>query len=196
MSFNTSLFKKKQTGTTDHEFYEIAKKYGVEFFYKGKDYRSNFYLRDQHEYDSSGNIVATYFCNEQYFMYSKAVEFKDSNSEQKILKAPNPSMCKRYGRQVKNFDVKIWKKESIKHMEKGLRIKFTDPQNKDLLDKLLSTYPKALAEASPTDLVWGIGLDKKDAIKIDPINWKGENCLGKLLMKIRNEIRNELGNNE
>jgi N-glycosidase YbiA len=54
--------------------------------------------------------------------------------------------------------------------------KFT--QHKHLRDILLSTGNKIIREASPYDSYWGIGPDGK-----------GKNKLGKILMKIREELR-------
>ncbi|MBQ7595228.1 MAG: DUF1768 domain-containing protein [Eubacterium sp.] len=43
-----------------------------------------------------------------------------------------------------------------------------------------------MAEASPYDKVWGIGLSANDAYNTPQINWRGENLLGKALIEVRN----------
>ena len=60
-------------------------------------------------------------------------------------------------------------------------------QNPDLAQKLLSTKDKVLVEASPSDLVWGIGLGENQDISIldDEKNWRGRNLLGESLMRVR-----------
>jgi ribA/ribD-fused uncharacterized protein len=58
-------------------------------------------------------------------------------------------------------------------MREALQFKF---KNQSLRDLLISTYPHQLVSVK-NDYVWGIGLDGT-----------GENALGKLLMKIREEI--------
>ena len=57
---------------------------------------------------------------------------------------------------------------------------------------LLSTEDSILAEASPKDTVWGIGLTAAAAEKTDPSEWPGENLLGKVLMELRDEFRGEV----
>ena len=54
---------------------------------------------------------------------------------------------------------------------------------------LLSTGNAILAEASPYDAVWGIGMDKKQAEKAGPEAWQGENLLGLALMEVRDMLK-------
>ena len=54
---------------------------------------------------------------------------------------------------------------------------------------ILSTGNKRLAEASPLDPVWGIGLRADDPRAKDPRQWKGKNLLGEALSAVREEIR-------
>ena len=44
---------------------------------------------------------------------------------------------------------------------------------------------KTLVEASPYDNIWGIGISVKDAF--EGKEWQGNNLLGKLLTKLRDE---------
>ena len=70
-------------------------------------------------------------------------------------------------------------------VERGNLLKFT--QNEHLKKILLGTGERILVEASPTDRIWGIGFNSKDA----PGNkdkW-GENKLGKALMRVREQLR-------
>jgi ribA/ribD-fused uncharacterized protein len=62
--------------------------------------------------------------------------------------------------------------------------------NKNLKEKLLETGDKILVEASPIDLIWGVGLHEDDDKILDEANWKGENRLGKVLMKVRDYFDN------
>jgi len=55
---------------------------------------------------------------------------------------------------------------------------------------LLATGEKMIAEASPVDLVWGIGLSVDDDAILDEVNWTGNNLLGKVLMSIRQALKN------
>ena len=46
---------------------------------------------------------------------------------------------------------------------------------------LLSTGNRRLAEASPHDDVWGIGLRANDSAASNPAAWRGQNLLGSIL---------------
>jgi hypothetical protein len=65
--------------------------------------------------------------------------------------------------------------------------KFT--QKADLRDLLLGTRDLTLAEASPTDELWGIGLAADDGRAVHRAQWPGKNRLGKALMKVRAALR-------
>jgi ribA/ribD-fused uncharacterized protein len=98
---------------------------------------------------------------------------------------------------VRNFDDNIWKKHSMDIVMQGLFNKFN--QNKDLKKLLLNTQEKTLVEASPRDLIWGIGLSEKEAKKTNKSNWKGLNQLGICLMNVRDKLKcsnNYIGTND
>jgi len=122
---------------------------------------------------------------EQYMMWSKAILFGDENIAATILKNPNPAVCKKMGRQVRNFDPMIWSNKCMHIVTKGCYYKFT--QNPNLKQFLLATSNRILVEASPYDRVWGIGYNASDALKVDKVKW-GQNLLGKCLMKVRDTI--------
>ena len=122
---------------------------------------------------------------EQYMMWSKAILFGDENIAATILKNPNPAVCKKMGRQVRNFDPMIWSNKCMHIVTKGCYYKFT--QNPNLKQFLLATSDRILVEASPYDRVWGIGYNASDALKVDKVKW-GQNLLGKCLMKVRDTI--------
>ena len=54
---------------------------------------------------------------------------------------------------------------------------------------LLSTGNKLLAEASPLDPVWGIGLREDDPMNNDPRQWRGKKLLGEALSAVRDANR-------
>lgn len=138
--------------------------------YKMKDFKSNL------EYSSC----------EQYMMHKKALLFKDYKIAELILKTNNPQEQKKLGKKVKNFDQKIWDKYKFKIILRGNYLKFT--QNEKIRKDLLSTKDKVLVEASPFDDVYGIGLKWNNDLVLDEKNWRGENLLGKALMKVREEL--------
>ncbi len=63
-------------------------------------------------------------------------------------------------------------------------------QHQDHADALLDTGKKVLAEASPYDRIWGIGMSSAYAIreKEDHTKWNGQNLLGIALMKVRSAL--------
>ena len=70
---------------------------------------------------------------------------------------------------------------------KGNKAKFS--QNPDIREFLLSTEDAIIAEASPYDRIWGIGLGRSDAKKGSVEQWRGENLLGCALMDVRDWLR-------
>ena len=67
-------------------------------------------------------------------------------------------------------------------------------QDTEMRDELLnSKYDgKTFVEASPTDCIWGIGLAEDDAKNVDPINWRGQNLLGKVITECRERLLKDL----
>ena len=62
-------------------------------------------------------------------------------------------------------------------------------QNKHILSELFATENTELVEASPYDTIWGIGRSMNDPLALDKESWKGTNLLGKILTKVRDELR-------
>ena len=151
-----------------------------------------------HEYDQYG-VFSQWFkysfviegiryeTAEQYMMAKKALLAGDLQSYALIMNEPDPSKCKKLGKQVKNLDVAAWdrcKEEIVYHDNLA---KFS--QNEKAQYYLLSTGDKILAEASPYDTIWGIGLEASDFDSTNPDRWPGKNLLGKVLMRVREELR-------
>ena len=124
---------------------------------------------------------------EKYMMYQKAKLFEDSYSASTILQVRAPSKIKKLGRKVEGFEEKKWDTTKEDIIYKANLLKFT--QNEKLKIKLLNTKDDVLAEASPYDKIYGIGLYPEDKNVQIPSNWKGQNLLGKALMRVRREIR-------
>ena len=128
----------------------------------------------------------SYNCAEQYMMAEKARLFSDIEIESSILKETDPSKIKAFGRLIKGFNEDIWNDKCYSIVKRGNLSKFT--QNPNLKQFLLSTQDKVLVEASPKDLIWGIGLDKESPDSHNPLKWKGTNLLGFTLMDVREEL--------
>ncbi len=129
-------------------------------------------------------------CAEQAMMFSKAFMFGDNEVADKILKTKKPGEQKALGRAVRNYNEEQWAEKREWVVDEILYQKFT--QNEDLKNILLETGDRIIVEASPYDKVWGIamGVDKYPEI-LDQNNWKGQNLLGKCLMRVREKIRKE-----
>ena len=87
-----------------------------------------------------------------------------------------------------NFDSAAWDREKKHAVLSGKYARST--QNPAMKHHLLSTGNKRLAEASPMDPVWGIGLRADDLRAKGPRQWRGKVLLGEALSAVREEIRN------
>lgn len=128
-----------------------------------------------------------YNCCEQYMMYKKAVLFNDSEMANEILSEKEPALQQKMGRKIRNFDALIWDRNKVGIVWYGNYLKFT--QHEDLKKKLLDTGIKILVEASPYDLIWGVGLGENDDIILNHNNWRGLNLLGKTLISVRSALQ-------
>lgn len=162
----------------------------------------------------------TFISNEQFMMYSKAKNFGDEVSAQKIIDINNEPLAKGFiegtvtreqivkdkelsaqwqnlmmkakklGRGVQNYDEERWNQRRSKIVLFGARLKFT--QNQDLKQILLDTGETTMVEASRFDPIWSCGLTEYDAKRTPPEQWPGLNLLGKVLDTLKAELKNEL----
>ena len=144
------------------------------------DYLSNWYPAP---FVSEGIRYAN---TEQYMMAKKALLFKDFAVYSRILEVTDPAKIKYYGKLVGGFDAATWNKAKEEIMLNGNLAKFRC--NYTLAAALRATKDATLAEASPKDLIWGIGLTADDPKALNPYYWRGQNLLGKTLMKVREMI--------
>ena len=131
-----------------------------------------------------------YNCAEQYMMAQKALLFGDHDTHAMIMESESPRTQKKLGRVVDGFDEDVWHEEEDNGMprcwnivRRGNLAKFS--QNPCLRELLLETGDALIAEASPEDRVWGIGLGEDDPAAREPANWRGLNWLGEVLMDVR-----------
>ena len=128
-----------------------------------------------------------YSCAEQYMMAKKAQLFQDHEAVKKIMASRNPATQKALGRKVAGFKREVWDTVSRDVVLRASLAKFS--QNHKLLAYILGTGEDILVEASPTDTIWGIGLDELDPDALDPAKWQGTNWLGEVLMETRSALR-------
>ena len=131
-----------------------------------------------------------YHTTEQFMMASKALLFGDDEVYREIMTAYCPSDHKKLGRKVHGFNPELWDAKKYDIVVVGNKAKFG--QNPELKEFLLSTSDAILVEASPYDKIWGIGLDRKTAMKGTVDQWKGENLLGCALMEVRDWLRSTM----
>ena len=108
---------------------------------------------------------------EQYFQAQKCL---DENVQEQIRTLKSPKTVKSMGRNVVLRE--DWELVKFDIMEKALKAKFE--QNESLKKLLLGTGQKELREHTARDNLWG-----------DGGNGKGKNMLGKILMKVREDLR-------
>jgi ribA/ribD-fused uncharacterized protein len=130
---------------------------------------------------------AVFTTAEHFMMYQKAMLFGDQETAVRILDADHPFEAKTLGRRVRGFDEGRWDQARLDLVIRGNIEKFG--QNTNLLNFLLGTGDDILGEASPNDLVWGIGCREEDPAATQPQNWSGQNLLGFALMRVREHFR-------
>lgn len=127
-----------------------------------------------------------FWCAEQFMMAEKARLFGDMEAYEKIMVSKEQSEIKALGRGVRGFDEEIWDKFKYWIVVNGNYYKFSE--NEALRKYIISTERAVLAEASPFDCIWGIGMAEDKAQHCEAGNWKGQNLLGFALMEVREEI--------
>jgi len=150
------------------------------YFWKSFSPFSNWYLSDFTFKD------VDFIHMEQYMMWSKAKLMSDEKQAEAILATKSAKACKDLGRGVRPFNSKLWDEKKEQIVYEGCYAKFA--QNTKIKEVLLKTEGE-LVEASPFDKVWGIGLDERKARMIDPELWPGQNLLGKVLTKVRENLK-------
>lgn len=128
----------------------------------------------------------TYKTAEHWMMAKKAELFQDHETLEKILDADSPAEAKKLGREVKNYDDKVWLANRYEIVKQGNYHKFS--QNRELKTFLLNTKDRVIVEASPVDPIWGIGMASDDKDVLNVAKWKGLNLLGFALMEVRDEL--------
>lgn len=126
----------------------------------------------------------TFNFSEQCFMYQKAILFNDFEIAKQVLNETDVRKIKALGRKAKNFNNELWDIHKENFMYNACYAKFS--QNDKLKDFLLSTGNREIVEASPVDNIWGIGFSSDNAM--ENVDKWGQNLLGKVLMKVREDL--------
>ena len=103
------------------------------------------------------------------------------------MRVSDPRLHKQYGTEVHNFDLDVWERERENIVCVDSYAKFA--QNPAMQSHFLDTGDRLLAEASPYDLVWGIGYRADHVSARPPPLWRSLNLLGKALQTVRRLFR-------
>ena len=146
----------------------------ISAFRGSHDFLSNFYAADV-EFEG-----AEYPTIEHAFQAAKSLDFGQRRA---IKNAKSASEAKRMGRKIKRRE--DWFDVSLNVMESLVRQKFT--RYPELKNKLLETGDAILIEGNNwNDRFYGAVYDTNRN------EWMGENHLGKILMKVREELKQEI----
>lgn len=140
-------------------------------------YLSNMY-QCQFEYQGT-----RYHSSEQCFQHHKALAHGKTHKAARILLTKNPFVCKRLGESFS--DNKEWIDSREDTLYDILKCKFV--QNEGILERLRETGDQKLFEATKS-IVWGIGASLKSQETKEETG-QGDNVLGKLLEKLRTELK-------
>ena len=142
-------------------------------------------------YDSTFTVEGVEYSHaEMYMMAEKCKLMGDEETRQQILQCRHdPSKQQKLGRMVANWDEDLWLANREEVVYQASLAKFS--QNSDLKAFLMQTDDAVLVEASPSDRVWGIGMKRTDYNATNEREWRGQNLLGKCLMRARETIRQE-----
>eukprot|EP00339_Tiarina_fusa_P019077 CAMPEP_0117035394 /NCGR_PEP_ID=MMETSP0472-20121206/25136_1 /TAXON_ID=693140 ORGANISM="Tiarina fusus, Strain LIS" /NCGR_SAMPLE_ID=MMETSP0472 /ASSEMBLY_ACC=CAM_ASM_000603 /LENGTH=195 /DNA_ID=CAMNT_0004744843 /DNA_START=129 /DNA_END=716 /DNA_ORIENTATION=- len=126
-------------------------------------------------YEPSNGILIDGYNWKTSEAYYQASKFQDPVHVQRVNDLLTPREAFNYARQYKSDIRSDWFQINMQVMRKALLAKFS--QHPDLLQMLLKTKDKLLIEHTANDNFWG-----------DGGNGSGRNNLGKLLMKVREEM--------
>ena len=146
------------------------------YFYKVNDDYGCFSNFSPHPINLQGTYWSTV---EHYYQAQKFVGTPDAVVIPVIHAAPTPEQAAALGRDRTRSVRPDWEQVKIQVMHEAVLIKFLT--HIDIQTILISTGDRLIVENSPTDCYWGCGGDKT-----------GQNHLGKILMNVRQEIRQRL----
>ncbi len=137
-------------------------------FYEGNYYYLSNYAACFVECFGKSWPTAEHAYQAQKFPRNKSIQFR-------IRRAGSPHAAKQLARMYDRFKDPCWADKKLACMETVLRAKLA--QHTFIREGLLSTGNSDIVENSPCDTFWGSGSD-----------WKGQNHLGKIWMKLRSEL--------
>ena len=154
---------------------------------------SNFYVHEPFTFKippwcglyADQDTVPIHFA-EKAIMLCKASLMGDEVLFSEISQATTPIEAKRLGRKVQPWNETKWQSRVCNIAGHVTTAKFTS--NEHFAEELLNTKGRLIAEASPRDKLWGIGMGSKNPLASFPSQWKGVNVLGWALMTTREKL--------
>ena len=123
-------------------------------------------------YPSTFIVEDTPFINvEQFICFKKAMLFDTREVAKEFLVMREPKDMKRRAKRLKRYDDHVWKASAKDILREALTAKFN--QNELLKSELLSTKDTTIGEASPSDVLFGIGLSLFNPNATSPTGWRG-----------------------
>ncbi len=111
--------------------------------------------------------------------YYQAMKFGDADYREQIRQAAHPADAAKLGKSKKHDRRKDWDKVKVTFMTRATYIKCrTHPE---VAAALLASDEKPIVETSQYDYFWGCGRDMR-----------GNNAFGKMLMGVRDKLREEM----
>ncbi|KAL1740309.1 hypothetical protein HDZ31DRAFT_68060 [Schizophyllum fasciatum] len=145
-------------------------------FYHKHDPHYGFTNFSDHPVTYQGKVYPT---SEHLFQALKFLPHKPQVAEHIRTISPSPRAAFTEAHRFQKEVRKDWSKVNVKMMEIAIESKFT--QHASLRQELLATGNAELVEDSAQDAFWGVGP-----------NGKGRNELGKALMRLRTQLRQQI----
>ncbi|OAB59832.1 Swarming motility protein ybiA [Phormidium willei BDU 130791] len=145
------------------------------YFYKADDDYGCFSNFSHHPITLGGQHWPTV---EHYYQAHKFLGTLDEPLMAVIRQAPSPEAAARLGRDRRRQPRPNWNQIKPQLMYEAVTVKFLS--HLDIQQILLNTGEEELIENSPVDYFWGCGADGS-----------GQNHLGRILMTIRSELRQQ-----
>lgn len=132
------------------------------------------------------------FSNVEHYLAFKRAELSQQQPLiEKALQATDPVEAKSILNSLRNDHEQEWQRDRFDTAKMGIKAKFS--QNKLLSTYLLKTGGLQLGEASKNPC-WEIGMTLEDQHAMDTGKWNQEgNLLGKILMQVREELKQDSG---
>ena len=129
-----------------------------------------------------------FYTSHHYYLAKMARSFDDIEAEQEILRLPSPREAQQIAECINDFDEKKWRKMASDVLFEANVEKFRRSFGPRRF--LLGTEKATIVFASTYDKELGNGVDYEDDETLKEENmWEGKNVLGKVLMRVREELQ-------